>query len=429
MIVVIAKEYIYFGNLKSSINKSDYSPKTFYMKNTLKRVLVLDANQRSALAVTRSLGKRGIQVLTSEETPTALASSSTFSIQHFTYPSPRKNPEQFIESLSNTVSEQHIDILLPMTELTTTLLLMHQDSFPDVTIPFPDMSTVESLTNKCTLMRMAQSLDIPVPHTWYANSHDNLPCKLEDLPYPIVLKPGKSWLFHEGQWSRAAVRFADNPVEAKNILDSYWAFSAHPFMIQENVTGHGAGVFTIYDNGKPLALFAHRRLREKPPSGGVSVLSESIPVDHKLGSHAQTLLQNVNWHGVAMVEFKVALDGTPYLMEINTRFWGSLQLAIDAGVDFPYMLYQLACGEQPIPVTEYKTGIKLRWLLGDLDNLYLTLRNKHTSFGSKIGALVHFFTPSTIRTRHEVNRIGDLKPFWYEVQQYFRDILGSKPNH
>ena len=389
----------------------------------MKTVLVLDSNQRSALAVTRSLGKQGIPVFTAEETPTALASASRFSKQHFTYPSPRMNPEQFIELLSNLVKQQHIDILLPMTELTTTLLLLHQDSFPDATIPFPDMNTVESLTNKCLLMQMAESLDIPVPHTWYADDPDNLPCKLDELPYPVVLKPGKSWLFHEGQWQRAAVLFANNATDAKNILDSNWAFRAHPFMIQECVDGYGAGVFAIYDKGKPLALFAHRRLREKPPSGGVSVLSESVHVEPVPGSYAQTLLENVNWHGVAMVEFKIAPDGTPYLMEINTRFWGSLQLAIDAGVDFPYLLYQLACGEQPDPVTDYKTGIKLRWLLGDLDNLYLTLKNKRTSFSTKIGSLGRFITPS-LSTRHEVNRIGDLKPFWYELRQYFSDILG-----
>lgn len=393
----------------------------------MKKVLVLDANQRSALATTRSLGKEGVYVLTAEETPTALASASKFSKQHFTYPSPRLKPKQFIESLSNLAKEQNIDILLPMTELTTMLLLRHKTSFPNVKIPFPEMDAVESLADKCRLMKTAESLDIPVPRTWYADDSNSLPCDLENLPYPIVLKPGKSWLFHEGEWRRATVRFADNPINAKNILDSDWAFKTHPFMIQENIVGHGAGVFAIYDHGKSLALFAHRRLREKPPSGGVSVLSESVQVNPTLGSHAQTLLENANWHGVAMVEFKVASDGTPYLMEINTRFWGSLQLAIDAGVDFPHMLYQLACDEQPDPITDYKTGIKLRWLLGDLDNLYLTLRNKQTSFRAKMGALAHFVTPSLRHTRHEVNRIGDLKPFWYEAQQYLRDILRLKP--
>ncbi len=391
----------------------------------MKKVLVLDASQRSALAVTRSLGNQNIPAFTAEETMTTLAGSSKFSKQHFIYPSPGLHPKQFIQSLSTLVNELHIDILLPMTELTTMLLLMHKAEFPDTEIPFPGLDTVESLSNKCLLMQMADSLNIPIPRTWYANDPDDLPCELEDLPYPIVLKPGKSWLLHEGQWRRAAVQFANDSVAAKKILDTDWAFKAHSFMIQETVAGHGAGVFAIYDNGKPLALFAHRRLREKPPSGGVSVLSESALVDPVLGAHAQTLLNKANWHGVAMVEFKVAPDSTPYLMEINTRFWGSLQLAIDAGVDFPKLLYQLACGEQPEPVTSYKAGVKLRWLLGDLDNLYLTLRNKQTPFRTKTRAILRFITPSPFSTRHEVNRMSDMKPFWYELRQYIRDLIGK----
>ena len=270
-----------------------------------------------------------------------------------------------------------------MTELTTQLLLLHQDAFPDVKIPFPDISIVDSLADKYKLMQMAESLDVPIPQTWYVSDPENLPCKLEDLPYPLVLKPGKSWIFHQGQWRRAAVRIVKDAEAAKAVLDSYWAFKAYPFMLQQCVDGEGAGVFAIYDQGKPLAFFAHRRLREKPPSGGVSVLSESAPIDPVLAAPAQKLLDNVGWHGVAMVEFKVAPDGTPYLMEINTRFWGSLQLAVDAGVDFPYLLYQLACGEKPETVTDYKTGIKLRWLLGDLDNLYLTLRDQQLTDGQK----------------------------------------------
>ncbi len=388
----------------------------------MKRVLILDANQRSALATTRSLGKHGITIYTAEETSTALAGASRFSKQHFIYPSPRLYAEQFIETLTELIKRKNIDILLPMTELTTMLLLMHKESFPNIIMPFPDIGTVESLSNKCLLMQAAESLNIPIPFTWYADNPDALPCDLGDLVYPIILKPGKSWLFYQGQWSRATVRFADNASDAGKILNSDWAFRAHPFMIQQCVSGHGAGVFAIYNNGNPLAFFAHQRLREKPPSGGVSVLSESIQVDPELASHARSLLENVGWHGVAMVEFKISHDGTPYLMEINTRFWGSLQLAIDAGVDFPYMLYQLACGQQPHHVTEYEIGIKLRWLLGDLDNLYLTLKNHNIPLSTKLRSAVRFITPS-LHTRHEINRIGDLNPSWYEARQYIRDIL------
>jgi len=69
-----------------------------------------------------------------------------------------------------------------------------------------------------------------------------------------------------------------------------------------------------------------------------------------------------------MVEFRIdPRDGKPKLMEINPRFWGSLQLAIYSGVDFPYLLYKMAIDGDVEPVFEYKTGIKVRWLLlGDI---------------------------------------------------------------
>jgi predicted ATP-grasp superfamily ATP-dependent carboligase len=389
----------------------------------MKRVLILDADQRSALAVTRSLGKHAVPVLTADETPLALAGCSRFSQQYFTYPSPRLTPELFISTVATLIREQHIELLLPMTELTTTLLLGHENQLSGVVLPFPDLNTVDCLADKCSLMRLAKSLNIPVPRTWYADHPDALPCNLEELHYPVVIKPGKSWLYQNGQWSRAAVRVAGSQLEAKEILASDAAFHAYPFMIQEYIAGHGEGVFALYNKGEALAFFAHRRLREKPPSGGVSVLSESIAVDPVLRSHACALLDSVAWHGIAMVEFKISADGTPYLMEINTRFWGSLQLAIDAGVDFPWLLYQLVSGNHLAQVNEYRTGIRLRWLLGDLDNLYLTLRDKNNPYQMKLRAVLRFLQPAPFRTRHEVNRWNDLGPFRYELGKYIRDIL------
>jgi predicted ATP-grasp superfamily ATP-dependent carboligase len=325
--------------------------------------------------------------------------------------------------LGELVRNHHIDILLPMTELTTALLLKNESAFPGTVLPFPDMETIDSLANKCTLMRMAEVLGIPIPDTWYADNPESLPVGLEELNYPLVLKPGRSWLHQQGKWERVAVRVVQNPSEAMEILRSEPAFRLHPFMLQEYIEGSGAGIFALYDHGNPLAFFAHRRLREKPPEGGVSVLSESIPVDSALRSQARALLDKANWHGVAMIEFKIAPNGTPYLMEINTRFWGSLQLAVDAGVDFPWLLYQLACDSQPDPVDDYKVGVRLRWLLGDLDNLYLTLRDTRYSFREKLDSIRHFLTPSPFRTRHEVDRWNDLGPSWYELKAYVRDLF------
>lgn len=389
----------------------------------MKRVLVLDANQRSALSTTRSLGKKGVPVITADETSTALAGCSRFSVAYFSYPSPQTQPEAFVAAVADLTKKHDIRIILPMTELTTTLLLQNQHAFPDVTLPFPKLDTIDALSNKCALMRLAESLDVPVPRTWYVDNPGVPDSRLNELPYPVVLKPGKSWLSQGNEWLHTSVRFADNPLIHKEIISSDPAFRSHPYMVQERVSGCGQGIFALYDTGTAIAFFSHRRLREKPPWGGVSVLSESVDINPRLLNHARALLDKVGWHGIAMVEFKVSEDGTPYLMEVNTRFWGSLQLAVDAGVDFPWLLYRVACGEHPAPVEQYQTGTRLRWLLGDLDSLYLSLRKARSSLGQKIQALLQFLTPAPFRTRHEVNRWGDLGPFWWELRQYVRDLL------
>ena len=398
----------------------NYETQPFYMKS----VLVLGANQRSALAVTRSLGMHGVSLITADESPTALAGCSRYSRSYFTCPSPRLHSEDFIAAIAALCKKENIDIIFPMTELTTSLLLEHQDQLPGITLPFPDIKSVDALADKHALMKLAESLNVPIPKTRYAQSPEDLPVKLTTLDYPLVLKPGKSWLEHQGEWLHTEVRFAENADEAADILEHDPAFHAHPFVLQDRVPGKGAGVFALYEQGNALAFFAHKRLREKPPRGGVSVLSESVEVDPSLLTYARTLLDHVGWHGIAMVEFRVEKDGTAHLMEINTRFWGSLQLSVDSGVDFPWLLYQIACGEEVSPVEAYKTGRRLRWILGDLDSLYLTLRDEDFSFMDKMQAMFRFLIPRPFITRHETNRLSDIGPFWWELKQYFKDLMG-----
>ena len=149
-------------------------------------------------------------------------------------------------------------------------------------------------------------------------------------------------------------------------------------MIQEKIIGPGTGLFTLYDTNRHLALFSHRRIREKPPSGGVSVVSESVPLDKEMVAAADKLLSAVGWTGVAMVEFKRDLkDGKAKLMEINGRFWGTLQLAVSSGVDFPVLLLEYLQGKPPAdPIANYEIGHKLKWFLGTLDHLIIRLKNR-----------------------------------------------------
>lgn len=391
----------------------------------MQRALILDACQRSALSVTRSLGKHNVPIITADSAFDALAGNSRYSSDYFQYPPPETHPDQFVEFILILTQDQNIQIIFPMTELTTTLLLENKSKFKHVILPFSDLDTVNAISDKSRLMKAAKTLDIPIPKTLHKETLSGIQSELDNLTYPLVLKPGISWLKHNNKWFRSLVQFADNPETAYKIVTEDCAFSIHPFMLQECVQGIGKGVFALYDHGKAVAFFNHNRIREKPYWGGVSVLSESVAVDPDLLNYSMKLLDSVKWHGIAMVEFKVSKNGSPYLMEINTRFWGSLQLAVDAGVDFPWLLYQISTERTVDEVKGFKKGIRLRWLLGDIDSLYISLKSKKLSIRKKITAIIQFLKPAPFKTRHEVNRLGDIGPFYWELKQYIRDLFAK----
>ena len=203
--------------------------------------------------------------------------------------------------------------------------------------------------------------------------------------------------------------------------------AAFPLLIQQRVTGPGCGVFLLRWDDVTVASFAHRRLREKPPSGGVSVYAEAVELDAELMAQSERLLHALNWRGVAMVEYKLdAVTGTPYLMEINGRFWGSLQLAIDAGVDFPQLLVRCALGQCVPPKSGYRVGTRGRWWWGEVDHVLARLRRTDAelalppgapSRGSIVADLLTRWRPAE---RDAVFRFDDPMPFLTESARWFR---------
>ena len=98
--------------------------------------------------------------------------------------------------------------------------------------------------------------------------------------------------------------------------------------------------------------------------------SISEPLDPVLAEQAVALLRKLNWEGVAMVEFKRdRAEQRSVLMEVNGRYWGSLPLAIGAGIDFPLYEWQIAHGQQPVIPASYPAGLRFRWLGGDIRRL------------------------------------------------------------
>ena len=392
------------------------------------KVLITDGNERAALAVTRALGRQEVEVIVGAESQRSLAGSSRYCRQGIVYPSPYQEPERFIGTLMEAVRTHRVDALIPLSDIAMHVLGPEKAQFERYThFPAPSPQAFQEISDKYRLMQQAEAEGVSIPETTFVPDGrlEGIIDKIID--FPVVVKPGCSLVKEGGRWTKTSVSYA------KSREELMWLYRDEPHLrqpslIQRRVIGEGQGLFVLMQEGKPLVMFAHRRLRERPPSGGVSVLRESIALPKAMVEATLKLLQRVKWHGVAMVEFKVdTATERPLLMEINGRFWGSLQLAVDAGVNFPLLLLKMAMGQcQTIPENGYRVGVKSRWLLGDLDQLVMRLRKSDRALNlppgapSKLQALRSFCRFFERDLFYEIEQIDDLAPSRFEIMRYLK---------
>ncbi|HEV8411449.1 MAG TPA: hypothetical protein VGQ30_13135, partial [Gemmatimonadaceae bacterium] len=142
------------------------------------------------------------------------------------------------------------------------------------------------------------------------------------------------------------------------------------------------------------------------------------------------MLDELDWQGVAMIECKLDLaTGRHSLMEINGRLWGSLQLAIDAGVDFPALLVACASGNSVAQRAPYRVGVRSRWFWGDVDHLYMRMtksaRALHLegAFPSRFEVIREFLSLPRRGDRGEIWRLRDPAPALLEMR---RRLFGGR---
>jgi predicted ATP-grasp superfamily ATP-dependent carboligase len=385
-------------------------------------VLVTPGNLRSTLAVTRSLGRQGIPVTVADAHPRSIAGVSRYCRTTLRVPSPARAGAAFVRAIQAEVESGRHRVVIPTDDIALALITQARAQLDElVMLPFPGPEVVEIAHDKGALASVAAEHGIPAPRSVVIREPADLDVAVRRVGFPAVVKARVSRMAVNGAWKTApGTYYVNTRTELETACRAVEATIPCP-IVQEYIPGEGRGVFVLMNRGRLRAAFAHRRIREKPPSGGVSVLSESVALDAPVLEQAGRLLEALKWHGVAMVEFKRdARDGVSKLLEINGRFWGSLQLAVDAGVDFPFLLYQLAIEGDVKPVFDYEVGVRLRWWLGDVD--WLLLRLREPGLAGRLGAIREFLRQAGWRARGEVLRSDDPVPGLLELAQYLRSV-------
>jgi predicted ATP-grasp superfamily ATP-dependent carboligase/protein-tyrosine-phosphatase len=330
-------------------------------------VIILNAAEHVQLAVARSLHRHGIEVTIADINGSANCPPSR-AIRHFVkLPSIDDTPDEFVNALTELILSRHYDTIFPCSDpglVAVSKCYEHLRSLLYVACPPPDV--VARVLNKSLTLEAADKCNIAVPVTYRIRDHSALEAMRGRLRFPIIAKPA----------SKIDERF--NTFKSRyfaTLEELARAFRSEPqlgslCLFQQYCDGVGVGIEVLMHKGQPLAIFQHRRLKELPITGGGSVTAVSEPADPLLTDQAVALLRQIGWEGVAMVEFRYdRTERKAVLMEVNGRYWGSLPLAIHAGMDFPFYEWQLVHGEKPEIPASYRHGVRTRWLFGDIQRL------------------------------------------------------------
>ncbi len=389
-------------------------------------VLILDGESNAGLAVARSLGRKGIEIDVAGKTGLSPAFFSKYCKNSFVYPNPEKNLKGFVNNLKKIVERKKYEMLIPCTDFTIIPITLHRKFFEKkLLIPLPSNKHLKLAWSKSTTLKIAKSIGIPTPKTFFVKKSSELEKIKNKIKFPVVLKPESSKCIVGNKIVDMQVRYANNFEELKQNFKKMF-INGKPPLIQERIKGYGLGFFALLDKGKIKAFFMHRRIREVSVDKGASTLRESIK-NKIIKRYGSKLLKKIKWHGVAMVEFRMdEKDKIPKLMEINGRFWNSLPLAIVSGVDFPFLLYKMFKGECLKPILSYKTGVKCRWLTGDAYRLLKIIKsdyNKKVFTEPILKTLKDFFEFFGKDLYYDYFCLDDPLPAFIDILNSFKKIL------
>lgn len=288
--------------------------------------VVTDVHYRMAPALIRDLGRAGVKVVCCEreDVPAPLGFRSRYSARNVTLPASGWTDALYALCEELKQAERERPALLSVGAATLAALAAQRERFGAVCgLCIPAPGQLDLLNSKAAVSALAQKLGVPVPLAFVRQAGEDVGDFAARLPLPCVVKP----LCGEKLGLSAAQRYAivRTPAEAAAQFEHFRELSGEDPVVQEHLPGGGLGCSVLCEEGEVRAALCHRRVREYPVSGGPSACCDRVDRPD-LESHATAIVKEIGFTGLAMFEFKEDAGGTPRLLEVNPRVWGTFPL-------------------------------------------------------------------------------------------------------
>lgn len=340
-----------------------------------------------SIGVARSLGRRGIPVWLMANHP--IPKFSRYVARSFDWPG-AEHPDA-VASIVDVAVQNGLNgwVLIATGDQDMQLIAQnHAALSAHFRVPTPGWDTVRWMYDKRLTYQRAAELEMDFPHSFHPRSLEEV--ALLDCRFPVILKPA----YRKGAdvFTQAKAWKAENRDALLALFQRAAALvGSDAVIVQEWIPGTGEAQFSyagLWDRGRPLASLVARRTRQHPIDFGRSSTFVETIEQPEVEALATRFLASIGHTGVAEVEFKYDARAQRYkLLDVNGRFWTWCGLGALAGVDFPYLAFRQALGQE---VTPCRARPGVAWMHGSRDILAawqemsggtLRLRDYLKSFG------------------------------------------------
>jgi predicted ATP-grasp superfamily ATP-dependent carboligase len=264
---------------------------------------------------------------------------------------PGRDQSRHARDLAEAAAQIGAAVVLPGTEASLRALTGREDLFePGQVIGTSSRRALDQATDKATLSELVRAAGLePVPTK-----------RLEDadplgVPLPAVLKPLRSVVDSGPGLRRCETVRVDSRAELQAVSNRD---DGQKWLLQPYVEGTLAAVCGVAWRGQLVCAVHQRSPRIWPPGVGNSCYAMTTPPDRVREAGVAALLRSLGWSGIFGVQFLVS-RGHAYVIDFNPRIYGSMTLAIRAGLNLPAIWADLLLG-RPVPAMSYRPGIRYR---------------------------------------------------------------------
>ncbi len=377
------------------------------------KVLVIGCHV-SGLAVIRALGMRNIHVVAMSYEKTDFGNVSKYVSERIMIPHPRLEASSFIDFLIGNSHRWLGALIIDTDDNGAVTISKHKHELSKYyRICTAEWELLRKFIEKKEAHKLCRECNTPHPKNFVLKTPEDLDAIKGRLMYPCILKPVRGHEFFS--------KFNIKNFEVNNDSELTSKFricleADQEVMLQEIIPGPETNLYKmqtyVNSKGELSAKFFWNKIRQHPPMFGVGRVgisrerSDRENTFEEVEKLAEILLKHSGYKGYFSIEFKKdPRDNQLKLMEVNVRMPRNGALAIESGVNIPWIIYKDLVEDEQIIVTDYKKNFYWIEIYIDVYNAIFHRKKENFTFREYIEPYLSKNKVFAVFSLH------DIKPF------------------